>query len=158
MAELNSEPLQFAAAVSAITLISGRKLSRNFAYYRSEKLPAEMVFRNELLLLCHRIRMEMFGMHNLMENPEKRCSPFLVAVAGEINDCFEELHRKLLFFDTSVITEIIPEIDSQRSFWKHYTDELFYSENLNLILETRLPDAIKVIESGIRKLPVSAQC
>jgi hypothetical protein len=158
MAELNSEPLQLAAAVTAITLISGRKLARNFVYYRSEKQPGEYVFRNELLILCRRIRMEMFGMHNLMENREKRFSPYLVAMAGEINDCFEELHRKLLFFDTSVISEIIPDIDRQRLIWKQYTDELFYNENLNLNLETSFPDAMKAIESGISKLPVSARC
>lgn len=158
MAELDSEPLQFAAAVSAIMLTSGRKLSRNFAYYRSGRFPAEFVYRNEMVLICHKIRMDMFGMHNLMLNPEKSCTPFLVAIAGEINDSFEELHRKILFFDSSIITGIIPEIDKQRSLWKHYTDEHFYGENLNNILESQIPESIKTIEAGIRQLPLSTQC
>ncbi len=158
MAELNSEPLQFAAAVTAVTLISGRKLSRNFAYYRSERHPGQFVHRNELLVLCHKIKMEIFGMHNMMENPENRYSPYLVAIAGEINDCFEELHRKILFFDPSTISSIIPEIDAQRSFWRQYSDEDFYGENLNYLLEASISNAIHSIEGSIKNLPQSAQC
>jgi hypothetical protein len=155
MAQLDSELLQLTAAASAVALTTSRKLIRNFTYYRNKTGSAETVYREELLGICRNIRMDAFGMHNLLENKENQHSPFLVSLAGEINTSLEELHRKTLFFDADLIKTIIPELDALRKFWNNYTNETFY-KNINGYLEDSLPVTLALAEREIRHLPATA--
>jgi hypothetical protein len=154
MAQLNSELLEFAAAAAAATLTTSRKLIRNFTYYRANNESTETIYRTDLLQICHNIRMDAFGMHNLLEKEENRCSPFLVSLAGEINDSLEDLHRKALFFHAGSIEMLIPELDNLRTFWNNYTDEAFY-QNLNTYLEDVLPKSLALAEREIEQFPAS---
>ena len=65
---------------------------------------------------------------------------YFVALAGRISDRFEELHRKLLFFDPDDIEDAVKLIDHQRSFWKKSENPEFYDEHLLSALENRVPD------------------
>jgi hypothetical protein len=156
MAQLNSDLLRFAAATTAAALTTSRKLLRNYAYYRNHSLKSETIYRKDLLLLCHKIRLDAFGLHNLLEDESYQHSPFLVSLAGEIHDTLEELHRKLLFFDADLIESVIPLIDSQRRFWNQFTDEQFYDFNLSLFLEVKMPKTINKLEKAIYSLPEHA--
>lgn len=154
MAKLDSHGLfEFAAATTAITLTTSRRLLRNFRYYKDhdENPPVQ---RDELAELCRSIRQNAFSLQNLMLNEATADSPFLVSVAGEIYDQLEELHRKLLFFDADQIVEIIPLVDSQRKFWKHLTEAEFYSESLLPELEKNIPGTLHNLEEKILELPV----
>ncbi len=153
MAQLSPNLLHFAAATAAATLTTSRKLMRNYAYYRNQHSKTETIFRDDLLVLCHKIRMDAFGLHNLLLDEENRESPFLVALAGNINDSFEEMHRKILFFDAADIETMIPVIDAQRRFWNQYTNENFYQDHLATFLENTLPDDIKQLNDIIETLP-----
>lgn len=153
MAQLDSQLAQFTAATAAATLSTGQKLIRNFRYYRAATSDEEIITRTELLLICHNIRMDMFGMHNLLNDEEMQQSPFLVSLASRINDSYENLHRKMLFFDAKLIQDIIPEIDSQRQFWSGYTEPSFYNYELTYSLEHTLPVTIKIIEDQIKPFP-----
>ncbi len=153
MAQLSPNLLHFAAATAAATLTTSRKLMRNYAYYRNQHSKTETIFRDDLLVLCHKIRMYAFGLHNLLLDEENRESPFLVALAGNINDSFEEMHRKILFFDAADIETMIPVIDAQRRFWNQYTNENFYQDHLATFLENTLPDDIKQLNDIIETLP-----
>lgn len=153
MANVNSENyLIFAAATSAVSLYTARKLKRNFSYYRSEG--ENSIEREKLIMLCRDIRHDAFGLRNLIDSDEM-FSPFYVALAGKIADNLEELHRKLLFFDADLIKEIIPEIDSERIFWRELTDPGFYSEALSTHLDHELPARFFRIEKGLQHLPIS---
>lgn len=156
MAQLSPNLLHFAAATAAATLTTSRKLMRNYAYYRNQHSKTETVFREELLVLCHKIRMDAFGLHNLLLDEENHESPFLVALAGNINDSFEEMHRKILFYDASEIETMIPVIDGQRRYWNQYTDKNFYQDHLASYLENTLPDDIKLLNRTIETLPKQA--
>ena len=152
MAKLN--PLvSFSAAASALTLSTSRKLIRNFNYYRSEN--DESIGRKNLQQLCKAIRRDSFGLHNLIEN-EPDHSAFFVALARQIDDQLEELHRKILFFDAEDISEIIPLIDVQRSFWSNHMNPDFYDSELVTILEHRFPASLYEIENQLHRLPESA--
>lgn len=155
MAQLNPDNnlLTFAAATSAITLSTARKLKRNFSYYRSED--NEVIIRDGLISLCLDIRHDAFGLRNLMDSDES-FSPFYVALAGKISDQLEELHRKLLFFDAALIGELIPEIDNERGFWRDLTEPGFYSQSLITHLDHTLPARFIRIENGLQRLPCSA--
>lgn len=151
MAELNKSDLyEFTAAASALTLITGHKLIRNFRYYRSEE--PDIIYRDNLLSLCISVRKDAFSLHNMMCSPDKQPS-FFVAIAGRISDRLEELHRKLLFFDPSEIAEAIEIIDRQRAFWKKSDDPLFYEEDLTTRLEHDVPEAMLKIEVLMKQLP-----
>jgi hypothetical protein len=153
MARLNSRNLlTLAAATSAITLSTARKLKRNFSYYRSEG--SDSISRDTLISLCLDIRHDAFGLRNLMDSDDS-FSPFYVALAGKISDQLEELHRKLLFFDADLIEELIPEIDAERAFWKELTEPGFYSEALISHLDHKLPARFIRIEIGLERLPFS---
>jgi len=156
MAKLNSDVMHFAAATAAATLTTSRKLLRNYAYYRSTHSETETVTRTDLLFLCHKIRFNAFGLHNLLLDEENQNSPFLVSLAGNIADSFEEIHRKTLFYDASEIETLIPIIDSQRRFWNQFTDESFYHQQLALFLENTLPVDIKKLKKNIESLPKQA--
>lgn len=156
MAQLKkpNSSIQFAAAASAVTLTTSRKLARNFRYYKSSA--PGIVSRDELIFLCREARSEAFSMHNLITKDEMNRSPFLVSLAGQIFDQLEELHRKLLFFDVESISQIIPLVDQQRSFWKNLTNPEFYSQDLIYNLEHSIPRKFTKIESLIEQLPASA--
>jgi len=145
-----SNALRFAAATSALTLTTSRKLIRNFRYYRSEA-PGSISSR-DLAKLCRDIRRNAFSLYNLMEH-DPDSSPFFVSLAGEINDQLEELHRKLLFFDPDHISDIIPLIDRQRTFWNRLTEEDFYNRELLGSLENEIPNTLTEIENKITLLP-----
>jgi len=153
MAQLNPDLFRFAAATTAAALTTSRKLLRNYAYYRNHSSKTEIVYRKDLLLLCHKIRMDAFGLHNLLEDESYQYSPFLVSLAGEIHDSLEELHRKMLFFDADLIESVIPLVDSLRRFWNQFTDDQFYDHNLSLFLEIKMPQAIKTLEETIVSFP-----
>ena len=157
MAQINSQLAQFTAATAAVTLSSGQKLSRNFKYYRAGNGDSTEVTRDELLLICHNIRMDMFGMHNLLIDEEMQQSPFLVSLACAVFDGFENLHRKILFFDAGRIENVIPEIDMQRAFWSGYTEPSFYNIELTDRLEHALPFSMKVISKQIEQFPDQAE-
>jgi hypothetical protein len=153
MAELDSDQhFLFAAAASAVALSTGKRLARNFSYYRSSG--RHTILRDELETLCRSIRRQVFSLSNLIRR-DARFSPFWVSIAGEINDRLEELHRKLLFFDPARITEPVQIIDEQRTFWKEMTDPEFYGENLALRLETDIPQKLQETEELISGLPES---
>lgn len=153
MAELNRETLVTIAATTALTLTTSRKLIRNFKYYKSSN--REEVSRVELLALCKKSRMDVFGMVNLIANNDPEMDPFLISLAGRIFDQLEELHRKLLFFDPDHISEIIPLIDEQRRFWSDLTDEHFYCDHLLRDLENKVSGQMFKINKMIRNLPES---
>lgn len=153
MAKLEpSSLLTFSAAASALTLSTSRKLIRNFKYYRSDA--PDMISRDNLIKLCRNIRQDAFGLQNLMEN-EENYPEFFVALARQIDDQLEELHRKILFFSASQIEEVVPLIDQQRSYWNNLTNPDFYSSVLIESLEHEIPSAIKRIETLIMRLPNS---
>lgn len=158
MAKLEPEDiLEFAAAATSAALTSSRKFIRNHRYYRNRGDSMEIVRRTELSELCHKLRMDLFGLLNLLEDPAKHRSPFVVTIANEINDVLEELHRKILFFEPDKIESIVPVIDRQRAFWKSFTDVSFYNDQLgNQIEHSVLPDVVQ-IEQSIQKLPETAQ-
>jgi hypothetical protein len=145
--------LRFAAAASALTLTTSRKLIRNFSYYRSDE--PDTIYSTDLVLLCRKIRKKSSSLYNLMEH-DPESSPFFVSLAGEINELLEELHRSLLFFEGDRISEIIPIIDQQRDFWSGLTNTDFYSETLLKALETEIPDALQETETKLLLLPESA--
>lgn len=151
MAELNKSNIyELAAAASALTLITGHKLIRNFRYYRSAE--PDIIYRDNLLSLCVTIRKDAFSLHNMMCSPDQQPS-FFVAIAGRINDRLEELHRKLLFFDPSEIAEAVEIIDPERAFWKRSDDPLFYEEDLITRLEHDVPETILKIEVLLKQVP-----
>ncbi|PWN05275.1 hypothetical protein [Rhodohalobacter mucosus] len=151
MAELNkSEIYEFTAAASALALITGHKLARNFRYYRSSE--PDIIRRDNLISLCISIRKDAFSLHNMMCSADKKPS-FFVALAGRISDRLEELHRKLLFFEPGSITDAIEIIDRQRTFWKRCDDELFYENGLIDRLENDVPEAMLKIEVLLKQLP-----
>lgn len=145
-----SYALRFAAATSALTLTTSRKLIRNFRYYRNDE-PGSISSR-DLAKLCRDTRRNAFSLNNLMEH-DPDSSPFFVSLAGEINDQLEELHRKLLFFDPDQISEIVPLIDRQRTFWNRLAEEDFYNRELLGSLENEIPNILTEIEHKITLLP-----
>ncbi|MEX0647274.1 MAG: hypothetical protein WEA56_06930 [Balneolaceae bacterium] len=154
MAKIDYSPglPEFAAAATAVALTTGRKLSRNFRYYRNRS--ENVIHRDELVALCRSIRQDAFGLQNMIMNENDEKSPFLVSVSGLIYDQLEELHRKLLFFEAGSISEIIPLIDDQRRFWQRLTQPDFYSETLLHELEYNIPCNLEIIEQQVQKLPV----
>ena len=158
MAKIDSEHLiELTAAAAAATLTTSRKFIRNYNYYKKRAGQPEIIFKKELLSLCHKIRLDLFGLQNLLEDETKHRSPFVVTLASQINDALEELHRKILFFEPEQIETVIPMIDRQRQFWSRYTDEQFYSEQLSSDIEHSISSEILKIQSEVQKLPKSAQ-
>ncbi len=149
--------LEFSAAAAAATLTTSRRLIRNFDYYKNRGGHPEIVFKPELLDLCHSIRLDLFGLLNLLEDPAKHTSPFIVTLANQIHDSFEEIHRKILFYNADLIEGIIPLIDRQRTFWSSYTEESFYLKPLSNEIETNVASNILEMEQTIQTLPESAR-
>lgn len=153
MAKLNRDSFITIAATTALTLTTSGKLIRNFDYYKTGG--QKFVTRKELVTLCKKNRMDVFGMANLMAQENSEMSPFLVATAGQIVDRFEEFHRKLLFFHPEDTIDIIPVIDDQRRFWSGITNVKFYDKSLQKELENKIPEELSFIENEVKKLPSS---
>lgn len=151
MAKLNYDSWVTVAAASSLALTTAQKLVRNFDYYKGGG--QAYISREELLTLCRKNRMDVFGMANLMGHKSSEMSPFLVSAAGQISDRFEELHRKLLFFHPNNTIHIIPLIDEQRRYWTGSTEQQFYGDQLQNDLENKIPEKLSSIEKGIKSLP-----
>jgi hypothetical protein len=157
MAKLNPEDLiELTAATAAATLTTSRKFIRNYNYYKQQAGQPEIIQKSDLLVLCHTMRLDLFGLQNLLEDETKHRSPFVVTLASQINDALEELHRKILFFEPELIESIIPIIDRQRQFWSRYTDEQFYGVQLSSDIEHSVSSDVLRVQSMIQKLPESA--
>lgn len=150
---LKSEAIQFAAAVTAMSLGTSRRLSRNFRYYKQNELSE--IRREDLQKISAQIRHEVYTLQNLFINEEESLSgsPFKVMLAKSILDSFEELHRNLLFFDVDTIQSIIPVIDRQRHFWKKSTEVEFYGENLVHKMGTTVEQDLIILEASLESLP-----
>lgn len=150
---LKSEKMQFAAAVTAMSLGTSRRLSRNFRYYKQSELSE--IKREDLQKISAQIRHEIYTLQNLFLNEENSISnsPFKVMLAKSILDRFEELHRNLLFFDVDTIQSIIPVIDRQRHFWQQSTEVEFYDENLIQKLEATAEQDLIELEASLETLP-----
>jgi len=155
MAELNpeSDAKKIAAAATIMSLGTGRRLARNFSYYN--RSDADVVSRRELQSLLLKIRRNSYNLENLYLHDEISAENgvFKVMLAKNILDEFEELHRKVLFFDPDKIQHIIPIIDRQRSFWKQSEDIEFYSNGLTEKLEHDVSADLLEIGSFLKELP-----
>lgn len=152
MAELSSKALaNFTAAASALILTESLRLIRNYRYYND--LSEETVSRDHLAAKVREARKLSFALQNLMSKDEPDEASFFVSVAGRINDLLEEIHRKILFFDTDDIVEIVPMIDRQRKFWKEFNHVEFYHSSLIRELDSSVPETLSKIEKNIKDLP-----
>lgn len=157
MAKLNSDrsTIQFAAAVTAMSMGTGKRLIRNFQYYRQDT--PKTVAKWECLRIFYEIRLNIFGLQNLyMESAHPQYemwASYKVMLAKQIQDAYEELHRKLLFFDADLIADLIPVLDRQRSFWADSTDPDFYSSELPEILDHHLTSDFSTLENHLQSLP-----
>lgn len=154
MAQLNSDAITLAAAVHSMTLTTGLQLARNFKYYRSRQDDRYLLTRSELIEICDQLNRDYYGLHNLLSESDVSHNFFLVALANRINDRLEELHRKLICFEADKIVEMIPELDTLRTYWSDYTDINFYSDQLNQNLEKNIPVTMQKLKSGIQSLPL----
>lgn len=153
MAKLNSPAMELAAAVSAATLTTSRKLSRNFTYYRSNNLSKTSFSRDSLLNICDTLRMDLFGLQNLFLDYSENPTPFMVTIAGNIFDSFENLHRKLLFYDADKIETLIPKIDLERAYWSGFTSHLFYEEGIPEHIDSSTLPVIFYIKEELNTFP-----
>lgn len=152
MAELSSKALaNFTAATSALILTESLRLVRNYKYYNN--LAEDRASRDQLIQKVHNIRKLAFTLENLVSKNEPEEAPFLVSISGCINDMFEEIHRKILFYDAELIVDIIPMIDKQRKFWKDFTDTKFYDSHLLKELDRHIPKTLLSIEKNLIGLP-----
>lgn len=157
MAKLNENrsSLPFAAAVTAMSLGTGKRLMRNFHYYRTQS--PETVHREECLQTYRTIRLNLFGLQNMYLDSAKEHSDagssFKVMLAKQIQDGLEELHRNILFFDAEQIEDLIPVLDRQRAFWAESTDAEFYSDELPSTLDRHLSSDLSAIEMHLLSLP-----
>jgi hypothetical protein len=153
MAKLNSPAMELAAAVSAATLTTSRRLSRNFNYYRSNSLNEKCFSRDSLLSVCNNLRMDLFGLQNLFLDYAESPTPFMVTLAGDVHDSFENLHRNLLFYDAEHIESIIPKIDHERSYWSNFTNHHFYEKGISEHINTNTLPAISQIKQKLLAFP-----
>jgi len=161
MAKLNNESssFQFAAAVTAMSIGTGKRLLRNFHYYRKET--TEIVAKRECMEIYRAIRFNLFSLQNLyLDNGNQHSdtsAAYKVMLAKQIQDNLEDLHRKILFFDADLITELIPIIDRQRSFWKQSTEPEFYDDELPLKIDRHLLTDFLPIEHNLNSLPFNSE-
>jgi len=153
MAKLNSPAIELAAEVSAATLTTSRRLSRNFNYYRSNSLNEQCFNRDSLLNVCNTLRMDLFGLQNLFLDDAETPTPFMVTLAGDVHDSLENLHRNLLFYDAEHIEALIPEIDRERSFWSSFTNHHFYDEGISEHIDSNTLPAISRIKQKLLTFP-----
>lgn len=154
MAKLNSPAIELAAAVSVATMTTSRRLSRNFSYYRSNR-QNEVCYhsRENLLNVCNTLRMDLFGLQNLFLDHADSPTPFMVTLAGNIHDSFENLHRNLLFYEAEMIESIIPVIDHERSYWSRFTNHHFYDEGICGHIDSETLPAISRIKEKLLTFP-----
>jgi hypothetical protein len=157
MAKLNSPAMELAAAVSAATLTTSRKLKRNFKYYRSNQSSSRLYSRDSLLNVCQTMRMDLFGLQNLFLDSSELPSPFMVTLAGDVHDSFEYLHRNLLFYDAESIEDLIPLIDEERSYWNNYTDHTFYEAGISQHIDSNTLPALSQIKNNVLTFPDSPE-
>ena len=153
MAKLNSPAMELAAAVSAATLTTSRRLNRNFKYYRSNVTESTAQSRDSLLNVCDNLRMDLFGLQNLFLDYSKSPTPFLVTLAGDVHDSFENLHRNILFYNADYIESIIPVLDHERSFWSRFTNHRFYNDGVSKHIDVDTLPAISQIKETLLTLP-----
>jgi len=156
MAKLNNDSsLPFAAAVTAMSIGTGKRLIRNFQYYRQKE--SQSVSRTDCKRVFRDIRLNVFGLQNLYldhhSGPDSGSSSFKVMLAKQIQDGFEELHRSLLFFEGDQIAGLIPVIDEQRAFWAGSSEPEFYTAELPATLDRQLTTHYPQIENALNALP-----
>jgi len=155
MAKLNrnDSALSFAAAVTAMSVGTGKRLIRNFSYYKQTR--DESISRQTCLDISKELRFNMFSLQNLYLDDSGYDShgSFKVLIAKQIQDNLEELHRKILFFEPDDIVEIIPAVDSLRSFWSDSSDPEFYNSDLPLRIDKQNIPLLTEIRRHLKKLP-----
>jgi len=155
MAKLNQNDsaLPFAAAVTAMSLGTGKRLIRNFSYYKQTH--TESISRQTCLDIYRELRFNVFSLQNLYLDDARADShgSFKVIIAKQIQDNLEELHRKVLFFDTDDIVYMIPVLDQLRVFWSDSSEPEFYENNLPNRLDERIIPLLSEIEHHLKKLP-----
>lgn len=152
MAELSSKALaNFTAASSALILTDSLRLIRNYRYYNN--LSDDRIYSVELVKKAREARKLAYILQNLISKDEPDEAPFFVSVAGLVNDLLEEIHRKLLFFQSDDIIDIIPKVDQQRRFWSDFNQSHFYDADLVKALDHSVPQALLKIERKIEHLP-----
>jgi hypothetical protein len=155
MAKLNQNDsaLSFAAAVTAMSLGTGKRLIRNFSYYKNSE--SETISRQTCIDICSEIRFNTFSLQNLYldENQTDSHESFKVLIAKQIQDSLEELHRKTLFFDPDDIVEIIHSLDALRAFWSHSSSPDFYSSELSHRIDEQVLPHLSNIQTHLKELP-----
>lgn len=155
MAKLNQDDsaLPFAAAVTAMSLGTGKRLIRNFNYYKQTH--TETVSRQTCFTIYRELRFNLFSLQNLyLDNGQTDSQgSFKVMIAKQIQDNLEELHRKVLFFDTDDIVDLIPVLDQLRAFWSDSAEPGFYEDNLSERLDNQIIPLLSDIENYLRNLP-----
>jgi len=97
--------------------------------------------------------MDLFGLQNLFLDYAASPTPFMVTLAGDIHDSFENLHRNLLFYDAEYIESIIPKIDCERAYWSRFTNHQFYKEEISEHIDAATLPAITQIKEELLTLP-----
>ena len=150
---LNNPSLSFAAAVTAMSLGTGKRLIRNFKYYKQTE--PEIVARESCIELNREIRFNVFSLQNLYleSNDQAAHGSFKVMIAKQILDDPEQLHRLLLFFDADDIIDIIPVLDERRAFWAQSQNPDFYDDDLPHRINREILPLIEQTESSLYALP-----
>lgn len=155
MAKLNQNEsaLPFAAAVTAMSLGTGKRLMRNFSYYNQTE--AETVSRQSCLDIYREFRFNVFSLQNLYLDDAQSSShdSFKVMISKQIQDNLEDLHRKVLFFKPDQIVELIPVLDQLRAFWANSCESEFYHENLSIQLDEQVVPILPEINQFLQNLP-----
>jgi len=155
MAELNqnNSALSFAAAVTAMSLGTGKRLIRNFSYYK--QTCSETISRQTCINICSELRFNVFSLQNLYLDDTHTDShgSFKVLIAKQIQDNLEELHRKILFFEPDDIIEIVSALDSLRTFWSDSSDPGFYEDELPLRIDNQILPLLSIIQKNLKTLP-----
>lgn len=155
MAKLNQKEsaLSFAAAVTAMSLGTGKRLMRNFSYYNQKD--TEAVSRKMCLDIYRELRFNIFSLQNLYLDDvhSESHDSFKVMIAKQILDNLEELHRKVLFFDADDIVELILVLDSLRTFWRNSSEPGFYHEHLSYELDEQVVPLLPEINRFLQNLP-----
>ena len=158
MAKLNQNDsaLPFAAAVTAMSLGTGKRLIRNFSYYKQTH--TESISRQTCLDIYRELRFNVFSLQNLYldDTGMDSHSSFKVMIAKQIQDNLEELHRKVLFFDTDDIVDMVPVLDQLRGFWSDSSEPEFYESNLPNRIDKYIVPLLSDIEQQLQKLPESS--
>ena len=97
--------------------------------------------------------MDLFGLQNLFMDDPETPTPFMVTLAGDVHDSFENLHRNLLFYDAGRIEKIIPKIDRERSYWSRFTNHHFYDEGVSEHIDASTLPAISYIKDELLTFP-----